>query len=106
MVYTFRDPLLLDHADLDDVVEADSDGKTEITPGTVRRLPDSAYNDFALIAQSPADYYELYLYNCISTTEAAELTFGNETMAAIKASLGTRWDGQPGTLAWRLRVPA
>lgn len=106
-VATFRDPLKNDHAADEVVVQADSDGKTEITPGTTRRQPLTAYNDFALIAQSPSDYYELYLYNAISTTDAAEVTFGNESMAAIKVKLGTRRDGlNLSNPSWKLRVPA
>lgn len=104
---TFRDPLRFDHASGANVVEADDDGKTEITPGNTRRQPDTAYNDFALIAQSPRDYYELYLYNSISKTEQTELTFGNESMAAAAVSIGTRRDGLNLALpSWRLRVPA
>jgi hypothetical protein len=104
---SFRDPLLRTHASGAAVVRADSDGKTEITPGNSRRMPATAYNDFVLVAQSPSDYYELYLYNAISTTEQAEISFGNESVAAIKVTLATRRDGlnlaQP---SWRLRVPA
>ena len=103
----FRDPLLKAHSNGVAVVETIGDGKTEITPGTVRRQPLSAYNDFALVAQSPSDYYELYLYNAISKTDAAEISFGDESMAAIKVSLGTRRDGANLALpSWRLRIPA
>lgn len=104
---SFRDPLRSDHASGDAVIQADDDGKIEITPGNTRRQPDTAYNDFALIAQSPKDYYELYLYNAISKTESSELTFGNESMAAVGVSLGTRRDGLNLALpSWRLRVPS
>ena len=47
----FRDPLLKAHANGVAVVETVGDGKTEITPGTVRRQPLSAYNDF--VARRP-----------------------------------------------------
>ncbi|HSW41753.1 MAG TPA: hypothetical protein VLM76_04520 [Patescibacteria group bacterium] len=103
----FRDPLLKAHALGVAVVETIGDGKTEITPGTVRRSPLSAYNDWALVAQSPTDYYELLLYNALSTTDAVEITFGDESMAAIKVRLGTRRDGLNLALpSWRLRIPA
>ncbi len=103
----FRDPLLKAHANGVAVTETNGDGKTEITPGTVRRQPLSAYNDFALVAQSPTDYYELYLYNAISKTDSAEISFGDESMAAIKVSLGSRRDGANLALpSWRLRIPA
>jgi hypothetical protein len=103
----FRDPLLKVHANGVAAVETIGDGKTEIIGTTVRRQPLTAYSDWALVAQSPNDYYELYLYNAISKTESSELTFGNESMAAIKVSLGTRLDGANLALpSWRLRIPA
>jgi hypothetical protein len=103
---TFRDPLLLDHADAEAVVEADNDGKTEIRGSLNRRLPDSSYNDWVLTPQSGSDWFELYLYNAVATQDTAELNFGNESMAAVKATIGSRWDGTPGTDSWLLRVPA
>ena len=103
----FRDPLLKAHASGVAVTETVGDGKTEITPGTVRRQPLSAYNDFALVAQSPADYYELYLYNAISKTDSAEISLGDESMAGNKVTLGSRRDGANLALpSWRLRIPA
>lgn len=103
---SFRDALLQAHSNGVVAVESVGDGKTELTPGSIRRMPLSAYNDFALVAQSPAAYYELYLYNAITTTDSAELTFGNESMAAIKTTIGTRDDGlNIGLPSWKLRVP-
>lgn len=107
LVLSFRDPLLQAHASGVAVVETVGDGKTEIIASTVRRQPDSAYNDWALVAQSPADYYELFLYRGISTTESAEIAFGDETMAGIRMTIGGRKTGTDLTLpSWRLRVPA
>lgn len=103
---TFRDPLLNDHADAEVVVEATNDGKTEIRGSLSRRLPDSAYHDWVLTPQSGTDWFELYLYNAVATQDAAELSFGNESMAAVQATIGSRWDGTPGTDSWLLRVPA
>lgn len=103
----FRDPLLKAHSNGVAVVETVGDGKTEIVAGTARRQPLTAYNDWALVAQSPADYYELLVYNAISTTEAVEFSFGDETMAGIRVTLGARKDGAALTLpSWKLRVPA
>lgn len=103
----FRDPLLKAHANGVAVVETIGDGKNEITPGIVRRQPLSAYKDFVLVAQSPSDYYELYLYNAISKTDAAEITFGDESMAGVKVTIGSRRDGANLALpSWRMRVPA
>jgi hypothetical protein len=103
----FRDPLLKAHANGVAAVETVGDGKTEIIGTTVRRQPLTAYNDWALVAQSPNDYYELYLYNAISKTDSAEISFGDESMAAVKVTLGSRRDGANLALpSWRLRVPA
>lgn len=103
----FRDPLLKAHLNGVAVVETIGDGKTEITPGIVRRQPLTAYNDWALVAQSPTDYYELILRNAISKTDAIELTFGDESMAAIRVTLGSRIDGaNPALPSWVLRIPA
>jgi len=103
----FRDPLLKAHANGVALVETVGDGKTEIIGTTVRRQPLTAYHDWALVAQSPADYYELYLYNAISKTDSAEISFGDESMAGIKVTLGSRRDGANlGLPSWRLRIPA
>lgn len=103
----FRDPLLKAHANGVAVVETVGDGATEITASTVRRQPLTAYNDWALVAQSPAAYYELLVYNAISTTEGVEFSFGDESMAGIRVTLGARKNGLDLTLpSWRLRVPA
>lgn len=102
----FRDPLLKAHASGVAAVEAVGDGKTEFTPGTTRRMPSTAYRDFALVAQSPNDYYELFLYNAIAQDQA-EISFGDESLAGIRTVLGTRRDGLAlSSPSWRLRVPA
>jgi hypothetical protein len=104
--YTFRDALLHDYSSGDAVTQAESDGKTEIRGSLSRRLPDAAYHDWVLTPQSGSDWFELYLYNAVATQDTAELSFGNESMAAVKATIGSRWDGIPGTDSWLLRVPA
>ncbi len=104
---TFRDPLLQAHSNGVVVIQTDGDGKSVIIPGLVRRQPVTAYNDWALVAQSPKDYYELYLYSAISTTASVDVAFGDQKMAAIAVTLGARCIGSNLTLPlWRLRVPA
>jgi hypothetical protein len=104
---SFRDPLKLAHASGVAVVETLGDGKTEIVASSVRRQPAASYRDWALVAQSPADYYELYLYRAISTTDSVEMSFGDESMAGIRCTIGARKDGADLTLpSWTLRVPA
>jgi hypothetical protein len=104
---TFRDPLLQAHASGVVVIQTDGDGKTDITPGIVRRQPLTAYNDWALVAQSPRDYYELYLYRAISKTSSVDLVFGDQKMAAVAVTIGAKLLGSNLALPlWRLRVPA
>jgi hypothetical protein len=104
---TFRDPLLQAHASGVVVIQCDGDGKTGITPGLLRRQPYAAYRDWALVAQSPSAYYELYLYRAISKTQSVDISFGDQKMAAVSVTLGARLLGADLTLPlWRLRVPA
>lgn len=104
---TFRDPLLQAHASGVVVIQTDGDGKSVILPGTTRRQPLTAYNDWCLVGQSPSAYFELYLYNAISNTDSIEIAFGDQKMAAVKVSLAARKNGADLTLpSWRLRVPA
>jgi hypothetical protein len=103
---SFRDPLLRAHANGVAVTQTVGDGKTELAPGNVRRTPLAAYNDYVMVAQSPTDYYELYAYNGITTSDPVEISFGDATMAAIKVLIGTRDDGLNLALpSWKLRVP-
>jgi hypothetical protein len=104
----FRDPLLKAHANGVVVIETDGDGKTEITPPLVRRQPLTVYNDWALVTQSPADYYEILLYRAIATSEAFELSFTDEGSkpAGFRVVISARKD--EGNLALpliKLRAP-
>jgi hypothetical protein len=89
------------------VTETLGDGKTSITGSTISRQPDTAYNEWALVAQAPSGYYEFLIDRGISTTETAELSFGDETTAGIRATIQSRFLGSATTTpTWRLRVPA
>lgn len=104
---SFRDPLLQAHSSGVVVIQTDGDGKTDIIPGLVRRQPYASYRDWALVAQSPSAYYELYLYRAISKTQSVDISFGDQKMAAVSVTLGARLIGSDLTLPlWRLRVPA
>lgn len=105
----FRDPLKKAHLNGVAVVESVGDGKTEIIPPLIRRQPLTAYNDWALVTQSPADYYEFLIYRAIATTENVELTFNDDAsdMAGIRVTLGARKDETNLTLPLiTLRAPA
>lgn len=104
----FRDPLQKAHPNADPVVEQNpgADGKTVITGSTVRRMPASAYNQWAVVGESPNGYYEFLLDSGISATDAAEIAFGDETVGGIRTTIQSRYNGAtPNTPPWRLRVP-
>lgn len=104
----FRDPLQKAHPNADPVVEQNpgADGKTVITGSTFRRMPDTAYNQFALVGEAPNGYYELLCDSAISVTDAAEIAFGDETVGGIRTTVQSRYAGAtPNTPPWRLRVP-
>jgi hypothetical protein len=103
----FRDALQKAHASGDAVVETVGDGKTVITGSTVRRMPASAYKQWAIVGEAPNGYYELLLDSGISVTDAAEITFGDEAVGGVRTTIQSRYAGAtPNTPPWRLRVPA
>lgn len=105
----FRDPLLKAHANGVAVVETVGDGKSEITASLARRQPMSAYYDWALVAQSPADYYELILYRGISSTEEVSFEFTDEAdeVTGIRVTIEGRADETNlAAPVWKLRAPA
>jgi hypothetical protein len=102
----FRDALKKSHLSGVAVVEANGDGKTEITGSTIRRMPDTAYNQWAFVGEAPNGYYELILDSGISITDAAEITWGDEATGSIRTTIQSRYSGAtPNTPRWRLRVP-
>jgi hypothetical protein len=104
----FRDPLLKAHANGVAIVESLGDGKTEITPPLVRRAPLTVYNDWALVTQSPADYYEVLLYRAIAVSDAVQLSFNDDGSkpAGIRVVLSARKDETNLSLPLiRLRTP-
>lgn len=90
---SFRDPLQKAHASLSNLVQTDGDGRTTITAPTVRRQPDTAYNDWAAVGESGNGYNELRLLNAISQTDRAELAMGDQTLAGIRVTIASRYDG-------------
>ena len=104
---TFRDGLRNAHPTLDPVVETVGDGKTDITGTGIRRQPSTAYNQWAMVAQSPNGYYEFAFDSGISQTDAAEITFGDEATGSIRTTIQSRYNGATTAKApWHLRVPA
>jgi len=105
----FRDPLKKAHLSGVALVETVGDGKTEVTPPVVRRQPTTAYKDWALVSESPADYFEFLIYRAIATSDTVELSFNDDLTqpAGIRVTLGARKDETDLTLPLvRLRLPA
>ncbi len=101
----FRDALQKTHANGVAVVETVGDGKTEVTGSSVRRQPLSAYNDWAIVGQSPNGYSEFLLYNAISVADAIEIGYGDETVAGAQVTIQAREDGTNTVQPWKLRLP-
>lgn len=105
----FRDPLKKAHLSGVAVVESVGDGKTEIIPPLIRRQPLTAYNDWALVSQSPGDYYEFLIYRAIATQDTVEFGFNDDgsDMAGIRVTLSARKDETNLALpVIKLRAPA
>lgn len=96
---TFRDPLKLAHASGVVVIQTDGDGRTLYESPIVRRLPDSEYREWALVAFNGNGYQELRFPRAVSTTDSAQITFGDAVVAAIKVTLGARYTGTDLTLS-------
>lgn len=91
---SFRDALIFAHADAEVVEEADDDYRSSITAPTVRRQPDSAYMEWALVAESgKSQPHELRIPRGISTTENAEITVADDQVSGIRVTIGARYYG-------------
>ena len=90
----FRDALKKAHNNGVAVVETVGDGKTEVTPPLVRRQPMTAYNDWALVSESPANYFEFLIYRALATQDTFELSFNDDLTqpAGIQVTIGGRKD--------------
>lgn len=98
---SFRDPLLLAHASGVAVVEqaAGADNRTLITAPLIRRQPDSAYREWALVAPNGYGYNELRLPRAISQTTSAEITVSDNALSGIRVVLGARYLGSDLTVS-------
>lgn len=106
---SFRDPLLKAHSNGVAVVESVGDGKNELVASTIRRQPATAYKDWALVSQSPADYYELLINRAIPTTESVEISTSDslDRPAGVRVTLGARVDETNlASPTWKIRAPS
>jgi hypothetical protein len=105
---SFRDPLLFAHAAAEAVVETVDDMRTLIEAPNVRRLADSAYHEWALVAESgKSGVHELRLPIGLSQTDTAEVTVGDDSVSGIRVNISARYDGSAlGTSPFKLYAPA
>lgn len=86
-------PFAYAHASGEDFVEVDGDGSSLITSGPNRRLPSSAYRDFALYVQGlDGRDVRFLIYNGIATGPA-EFTASDSKESAPKIIIEGRIDG-------------
>lgn len=91
---TFRDPLIYAHSASEVVEEADDDYRSYISAPTVRRQPDSAYREWALVAESGSSQpHELRIPRGISQTENVEMSVADDAVAGIRVTIGARYYG-------------
>jgi hypothetical protein len=90
---SFRDPLLFAHASGQVVKEATGDNRSVVTMPTVRRQPDSAYREWALVSESgKSGVTELRIPRAISQTTGAEVTIGDDAIAGLRVTIAGRLD--------------
>lgn len=90
---SFRDPLLFAHADAEAVVEWSDDNRTLIESSITRRMPDSEYREWALVASNGEGYQELRIPRGLAMVDSADVTFGETTVAGIRVTIGGRYSG-------------
>jgi hypothetical protein len=104
---SFRDPLLFAHASGVAVVETTGDKRDLIESPVIRRQPDSAYKEWALVSESGRGYHELRIPRGMSHTESVEMTVADDALAGIRVTIGARYLGSDLTQSpFRLFVPA
>lgn len=99
LVVGFRDPLIQPHASGVAAVETVDDNRSQFQSPLNRRIPDSEYREWALVASNGNGYQELRLPRAVSTTETAAITFGEQTVGSIKVTLSARYTGTDLTLS-------
>lgn len=90
LVLGFRDPLLQAHASGVAAVEWSDDNRTMIQSSITRRLPDSEYREWAAVASNGSGYQEIRFPRGIAMVDSADVTFGEQTVAGIRVTIGGR----------------
>jgi hypothetical protein len=87
---SFRDPLLFPHANGTAVVETTGDKRPSVTQPITRRMPSTAYREWALTSESGVNWSEVRIPRGIATQEAIETTIGDEAIAGLRVTIGAR----------------
>lgn len=73
------------------VVETTGDARDVVTPPVTRRLGDTAYKEWSMIAESgKSGWTELRLPRAISRTTTAELTIADDALSGIRVTISAR----------------
>jgi hypothetical protein len=91
--FSFRDPLLRAHTSGVAAVEWTDDNKTLITSSITRRMPDSEYREWCAVASNGDGYQEIRFPRGIAMVDSADVTFGEQTVAGIRVTIGGRYLG-------------
>lgn len=98
-VISFRDRLLVAHAIGEDAVETDGDYRTLYRSSLYDRMPDTAYDEWAMVMANGNGYHELRIPIGISNTESAEVTIGDNTLSGVRVMVSARRDGSDLTIS-------
>jgi hypothetical protein len=86
-------PLMFAHASGVAVVETTGDNRSVVTMPIIRRQPDTAYNEWSLVAESgKSGPTEIVIPRGISQTTGAEVTIGDDAIAGIRVTIAGRLD--------------
>lgn len=105
---TLDRPLVNAVANTGAVVEVDGNGETIITSGTQRRLPSSAYHDWALAIPGLDGREARFELDNAIMTDNPEFEAADDGALAPRLTLQSRWDpANPNVAPWRIkRSPA
>jgi hypothetical protein len=105
---SFRDPLLYAHTASTVVVETTGDKRDLIEAPTIRRQPDSAYKEWALVMDAGMqNTYELRIPRGMSHTESVDMTVADDALTGVRVTIGARYLGSDLTASpFKLYAPA
>jgi hypothetical protein len=90
---TFRDPLLVAHADAEAVVETDGDYRTKFEASLYSRMPDTAYKEWSMVSGNGVGYHEIRLPRGLAHSETAEISVDDNSLSGMTVMVQGRGDG-------------